>query len=469
MLYRKGAVEGEVPSFISNFTSSLKYDRKIAKATVKVVMAHIEHLCEINAINTNICHKTLERLKELYGGILEKYPNGKFEDIHEYIEYYIINKLGEDVGGYVNLGKSRNDQVATAIRIVLKDEIINLLEGIIKLQHTLLNKAKEHVETLAPGYTHQQKAQITTLAHHFLAFYDALDRDYERIHGSLERIDASPLGSAAMVGNTIPGYDRVRVAKKLGFSKIVENTEDAIASRDFILEAIFNIAILINNISRFVEDLILWSMNELGYVELPENHVATSSIMPHKRNPVTLEVIRAKTAKVLGYATSAYALLKSLPYSYNLDLQELTPILWKIIDDCKGILAVLSDLLSRVRFNEERLLKSVSENITLCFSDLAEYITLKYNVPFRKAHRVLGEISKRKHITLHSISEYLREKLSIDIKERELEEILNPIHSLKRKTVTGSPNPKEVRALINKRIKSLLDKESKLSRLRSKS
>jgi len=469
LLYRKGAVEGEVPSFISNFTSSLKYDRKIAKATVKVVMAHIEHLCEINAISTSVCHKILEALKELYGEILENYPNEKFEDIHEYIEYYVINKLGEDVGGYVNLGKSRNDQVATAIRIVLKDEIINLLKGIIKLQHILLNKAKEHVETLAPGYTHQQKAQITTLAHHFLAFYDALDRDYERIYGSLERIDASPLGSAAMVGNTIPGYDRIRVAKKLGFSKIVENTEDAIASRDFILEAIFNIAILINNISRFVEDLILWSMNELGYVVLPENHVATSSIMPHKRNPVTLEIIRAKTAKVLGYATSAYALLKSLPYSYNLDLQELTPILWEIIDDCKEVLAVLSDLLSKIRFNEERLLKSVLENITLCFSDLAEYITLKYNVPFRKVHRVLGKISKRKHITLHSISEYLREKLNIDIKERELEEILNPIHSLKRKSAIGSPNPKEVRALINKRIKSLLDKESKLSRLRSKS
>jgi len=466
LLYRKGAVEGEVAGFIYNFTSSLKYDRKIAKATVKVVMAHIEHLCEINAISTNVCHKILGTLKELYDEILKNYPNGKFEDIHEYIEYYIVNKLGEDVGGYVNLGKSRNDQVATAIRIVLKDEIINILKGVIKLQRILLNKAKEHVETLAPGYTHQQKAQITTLAHHFLAFYDALDRDYERIHGSLKRIDASPLGSVAMVGNTIPGYDRVRVARKLGFSEIVENTEDAIASRDFILETIFNIAILMNNISRIVEDLILWSMNELSYVKLPEHHVATSSIMPHKRNPVTLEIIRARAAKVLGYATSAYALLKSLPYSYNLDLQELTPILWEIIDECKEILTILSDLLSKIRFDEKKLLKSVSENITLCFSDLAEYITLKYGVPFRKVHRVLGEISKRKHITLHNISEHLRKKLSINIKDRELEEILNPINSLKRKSVTGSPNPKEVKVLINKRLRSLLDKESKL---RSKS
>jgi len=469
LLYRKGAVEGEVPNFILNFTSSLEYDKKIAKATVKVVIAHIEHLCEINAISTNVCHKILEALKELYDVILENYPNGKFEDVHEYIEYYIVNKLGEDVGGYVNLGKSRNDQVVTAIRIVLKDEIINLLKGIVKFQHVLLNKAKEHVETLVPGFTHLQKAQITTLAHHFLAFYDALDRDYERIYGSLERIDASPLGSAAMVGNTIPGYDRVRVAKKLGFSKIVENTEDAIASRDFILEAIFNIAILINNISRIVEDLILWSIDELGYVMLPECHVATSSIMPHKRNPVTLEIIRARAAKVLGYVTSAYALLKSLPYSYNLDLQELTPILWGIIDECKEILAILSDLLSKIKINEERLFKSVSESITLCFSDLAEYITLKYGVPFRKVHRVLGEISKNKPITLHSVSEHLREKLSVNIKESELKEILNPIHSLKMKSVTGSPNPKEVRSLINKRIRSLIDKESKLSRLRSKS
>ena len=469
MLYRKGAVEGEVPKLISNFTSSLKYDKKIAKATVKVILAHVEHLCEINALKQDVCSKILSILKELYEGILENYPEEGFEDVHEYIEYYIISKLGEDIGGYVNLGKSRNDQVITAIRIVLKEEIIKILEEITKLQYTLLEKAKEHIETLAPGYTHQQKAQITTLAHHLLAFYDALDRDYDRIYESLKRIDASPLGSAAMVGNTISGYSRIRVARKLGFSRIVENTEDAIASRDFILEAIFNITILMNNISRFIEDLILWSMNELSYIILPEHHVATSSIMPHKRNPVTLEIIRAKTAKVLGYATSAYTLLKSLPYSYNLDLQELTPILWEIIDCCSETLTVLDNLLSNIRFNEERLLKSISENITLHFSDLAEYITLKYGVPFRKVHRILGEISREKHVTLHSIIKQLREKLGIDISEGELREILNPVNFLKRKSVTGSPNPKEVRALINKRMKSLLNRKSKLTRLQSKS
>ncbi len=469
MLYRKGAVEGEVPSLISNFTSSLKYDRKIARATVKVVLVHVEHLCEINAINKNVCSKILSVLKKLYDEILEKYPRGKFEDIHEYIEYYVINELGEDIGGYVNLGKSRNDQVVTAIRMVLKDEIIGLLEEIIKLQHTLLNKAKENIDTLAPGYTHQQKAQITTVAHHLLAFYDALERDYERIRESLERVDASPLGSAAMTGNSIPGYDRVKVARMLGFSKIVENTEDAIASRDFVLETIFNIAVLMSNVSRLVEDLILWSMNELGYVELPEHHVATSSIMPHKRNPVTLEIIRARVAKILGNVTSAYALLKSLPYSYNLDLQELTPILWETIDYCKESLAILNDLLSKIRLNKERLLKSISESITLAFSDLAEYITLKYKVPFRRIHRVLGEISKRNNITSGSVSSVLKEKLNIDINEAELEEILNPINSLRRKTVVGSPSPDKTRELIDKRVKSLLEKESELFKLRSKS
>ncbi len=468
MLYRKGAVKGRVPNEIAKFTSSLNSDRRIAKATVKVVKAHVEHLCEIGVLKNNVCYEILAVLRDLEKNILKNYPKEGFEDVHEYIEYYVIEKLGEDLGGFINLGKSRNDQVTTAIRLVLKEEILNVLNEILSLQHSLLIKAKENIETIALGYTHQQKAQVTTIAHHLLAYYDALNRDFERIIASLSRVDASPLGASALTGNSIPGYDRSKVARKLGFSKILENTEDAVASRDYILEVMLNLTILMINISRFVEDLILWSMNELNYVIIPNNHAATSSIMPHKRNPVTLEVIRAKVAEILGYTVAACTLLKSLPYSYNLDLQELTPLLWKTIDITKESLSILRDFIEKAKFNKERLMESIVRHLAMGFNDLAEYITLTYNVPFRKVHRILGELSVNEKVNAAKIADTLREKLGIEISEKEILNMLNFRELILRRKVQGSPNFTEVKRMINEREIKLYEKKNIITKFQSK-
>lgn len=467
MLYRGGAISKNIEDFILKFISSLPYDKKIAKNTIKVVKAHIMQLYKSNILKKDDYEKIFRVLNELDKEILKNYPSLNFEDVHEYIEYAIIKKLGLEIGGNINIGKSRNDQVATAIRMTLREEILEVATLILKLNETILLKAKENIETLIPGYTHQQKAQITTLAHHLLAFYDVFTRDVERLLDVLKRVNLSPLGSAAMVGHGIEGYDRVKIAEILGFDDIVENTEDAIASRDFILETLSVLTIFMLNVSRLIEELILWSMNEVSYIKIPDTHAATSSLMPHKRNPATLEIIRAKVSEVLGRTVLAYSMIKSLPYSYNLDLQELTPHLWLTIDIVKDTLHVLIDFLNKVEFKKDTLFQAIKD-VNLLFTDLAEYITIEYKKPFRTVHKVLGELAKKNVENPYVIARYLKLKLGIEVTFDEIASVLNPEKSIYRKKVVGSPNPSYIKLTIIKKEKFMKTLRNKLEKFRAK-
>ena len=381
--------EGAHP-LMEEFTSSLHFDKKLAPYDIRGSIAHCRMLVKQKILTRAEGDKIVKGLE----GIEHELSQGKFvflpsdEDIHMAIERRLTEKVGP-VGGKLHTARSRNDQVLLDVRLYLREEIANILGLLGTLQKQLARMAKRHSDVVMPGYTHLQRAQPMTLAHHLLAYYEMFGRDCERLRQCRERVDVLPLGAGALAGTTLP-IDRHHVARLLGFPRVSENSLDTVADRDFLIEFLSVSAILGMHLSRMAEELVLWASSEFGFIELPDAFATGSSMMPQKKNPDVAELIRGKTGRVYGNLVALLTILKGLPLSYNRDLQEDKEPMFDTVDTIKGTLAILAAMLPRLVFREERLREAALGGFTLA-TDVADYLVEK-GLPFRKAHEVVGAV-----------------------------------------------------------------------------
>jgi argininosuccinate lyase len=434
------------------FTSSLEFDKRIFKADIKCNLAHTVMLKEQSIITDENADEIINALKELENeGITALNLDLSIEDIHMAIENYVTSKIGE-VAGFMHTGKSRNDQVATDLRLVLKEEIEEIESDILDFIETVLEMASKHTETVMVGYTHLQHAQPTTFAHHLMAYANEIKRDFERLEDAKKRVDLCPLGSAAMTGT---GFiiNRKRTAELLGFSKVMENSMDAVSSRDFMAETVFALAMLASNLSKISEELIIWSSYEFHLIEISDEYSSTSSIMPQKKNPDVAEITRSKTAVVYGELMTILTILKALPHSYNRDLQEITPHLWDAVDTARSMLNITSNMLSSISFNVERGMELAMVNFSTA-TELADLMVREKNIPFRIAHQIVGRtVSEaiKQDIRPQAIDSKFIDKIAVDINGSPLEiredlvkKSLDPYEIIKSRDVEGGPSPKAV-------------------------
>ncbi|WP_457622163.1 argininosuccinate lyase [Persephonella sp.] len=375
--------------FVEEFTESVSFDKELALYDIKGSIAHARMLGKQGIIPKEDAEKIISGLEEIKREIEEERFEWKkeLEDVHMNIEKALIQKIG-DIGGKLHTGRSRNDQVITAFRLYLKEETQNIIELLKELKKALLKKAEETVDIVMPAYTHLQRAQPVRLAHYFLAYLEIYNRDEERFKDTLKRIDQMPLGSGALAGVDFP-VDREMTAKELGFSEVMRNSMDATASRDVIIEFLSDCAICISNLSRQSEDLIIWNSTEFSFVELPDKLTTGSSIMPQKKNPDVLELIRGKTGRIYGDLVALLTIVKGLPMAYNRDLQEDKEPVFDAVRTLKGSIIGMTKIIEGLKPKKENMEKAAG-GFALA-TDLANYLVRK-GLPFRKAHHVVGQI-----------------------------------------------------------------------------
>lgn len=451
----------------ASFTSSLEFDRRIFKADIRCNQAHTTMLKEQGIIPAEEADKIIEALQKLEAeGIDSLDMDPSVEDIHMAVENYVTSQIGE-AAGFMHTGKSRNDQVATDLRLILKEEIEEIQADILKFILTILDMASQHTETVMVGYTHLQHAQPTTFAHHLLSYAYALKRDYRRLQDTYRRVDMCPLGSAALTTTSFP-INRDRTRELLGFSVLLENSIDGVSSRDFMAETVSALSILSMTLSRICEELIIWSTYEFGMVEISGEYSSTSSIMPQKKNPDVAEIARAKTAAVYGELTTILTILKSLPQSYNRDLQEVTPHLWNAVDNSHSILTITTDMLSTTTFNRKRGRELADANFSTA-TELADLMVKEKNLPFRVAHQIVGRTVTKAIEGRIKPSDINSE--FIDIVAHELtgeflmldntlvKDALDPEKVVRTRKVVGGPAPEMVEEAIS-RLREFVDSES---------
>jgi argininosuccinate lyase len=459
---RLGDISGDVLEFIS----SREADRRIFAADLLVDRAHLVMLREQGLISQEESSKIIAALDGL-----DESKLGEGEDIHEAIEAQIISSLG-NIGGRMHTGRSRNDEVATCIRIALRGEMLEIMEELSGLIETLLTAAGEHTETLIPGFTHLQHAQPTTLAHHLLAHADAFRRDLSRLMDTYSRVNLSPLGAAAFASTGF-NIDRKRTCDLLGFKGLVENSMDAVSSRDFILEAVSDLAILMVNLSRLAEELILWSTSEFGYAELDNRYASTSSIMPQKKNPDTAELTRGKAGSVIGSLVSVMTICKALPMSYNRDLQEVTPHLWRSMDWARGSVRIIDGCISTLDLDLERLERSAGAGFSTA-TELADSLVRITGMPFRTAHQIVGKIaSANQSPTLQDLDRAGMEVAGVapsnmGYRSEDLLRALDPMSNVIVRSRIGGPAPSEVRRMLSSRRDLAAGDRQRVAEMRAK-
>ncbi|MBN1322715.1 MAG: argininosuccinate lyase [Methanotrichaceae archaeon] len=464
MLLREGRL-GEISDDVLEFISSREADHRIFEADLLVDRAHLIMLREAGLISEEDASSIIQALDDI-----DENDLGPGEDVHEAIEAYLIAQVGE-VGGRMHMGRSRNDEVATCIRLALRGEILDLMEEVLSLIETIWRRGAENRETLSPGFTHTQHAQPTTLAHHLIAHGDALARDLERLVDAYARLNKSPLGSAAFASTGFP-IDRRRTCELLGFDGLIENSMDAVSTRDFILEALSALSIQMVTLSRLAEELILWSTTEFAYIEIDDLFASTSSIMPQKKNPDTAELVRAKAGSVLGSLAAALAICKALPLSYNRDLQEVTPHLWRALSWTRGSTRIMDGCMESVRFDVDRLEKSAGAGFSTA-TELADSLVRSTGIPFRKAHRIVGALAATGDLPGIEDLDRAGEPLGIrpsemGFGERELEEALDPRRNVERRDQPGGPAPAETSRMLLVREEQLLQYRSRVGEMREK-
>lgn len=466
MNLRSGRLKTEMTDEAAEYTSSLEFDKIIFEADIKCNFAHTLMLKEENIINGEIADKILSALDQLKEeGYSKLVFDPSVEDIHMAIENYVTECIGPDAG-FMHTAKSRNDQVATDIRLVLREKIIEIQIGILEFIEGLVTFAGEHLETVMIGYTHLQHAQPITIAHHLMAHAQALKRDYERLEDTYKRVNLNPLGSAAMTTTSFP-INRELTTKLLGFDAYLENSMDGVASRDFISETVFDLTTLMSTLAKICEELILWSTSEFGIIEMADEYSSTSSIMPQKKNPDVAELARAKSTIVSSELITILTILKAIPYTYNRDLQEITPHLWNAVKVSQDTLSIVTKMLLSVKFNEERCLELAGSNFATT-TDLADIMVREKAIPFRTAHKIVGRIVNEatanglveKDITSEFIDNVAIElgfnKLEID--DDLVSKALNPLENVKMRTVLGGPSPEMVE-IARDNLKYFLNKE----------
>jgi len=457
-MLRKGRLEQPMDEMVSGYTSSMQADVQIFRPVVQINMAHIVMLAERHVISEADAATILRALHELYGrgvGALELKP--ELEDIHMAVEKFVIGATSEEVGGKLNTAKSRNDQVATAIRMTLREDLLEVQAAVLELINNLLTLAGKHIETVMPGYTHLQVAQPTTFAHYLAAYASAFVRDADRLSNAFEQTNLCPMGSGALAGTSFP-IDQGRVARLLGFKYTLGNTMDAVSSRDFALQAISTLTILMTNLSRLAEELVLWTSSEFNMIEMPEEFTATSSIMPQKKNPVVAEIARAKAGRLAGDLLGALTIMKALPQSYSLDMQDLTPMLWDAVDQTRDSVRAMSKLMGAIEPKSDVMRKRAEDGFATA-TELADVLVRRAELAFREAHAVVGRMIAKavkegkslKALKVENLQDASQEVLGkgIQISMEEFNGALNIDKCVETRVLPGGPAPKSVKAQLN--------------------
>ena len=441
---------------LEDLNTSIKYDYRLAKYDIEVSIAHAMMLAKSDVIKKEECDVIVNGLKDIKKEINE----GKFElkkqleDIHMNIESRLTEIIGP-VAGKLHTARSRNDQVATDTRLFLIEKINYLVSLIEENQKILSQQALDNFDAVMPGYTHLQIAQPITLGHHLLSYVELLNRDKLRLMDTLERLNESPLGAAAMAGTSYP-IDRKYSAKLLGFDKPMSNSIDAVSSRDMLLETLSNIAILSVNLSRLAEEIILWVSTEFNYITLPDSLTTGSSIMPQKRNPDGAEIIRSKAGRVIGSLNTLLVVMKGLPLTYNKDLQEDKEPLFDAIDTIELSLQVMSKMICDMKPNRDRMLKSAKNGFSIA-TDIADVLVQSLGIPFREAHKIVGSIVSTAEANNKSLEDLLVEDYQ-KIDPRITIELVNKIsfdNIIHNKTSLGGSAPKNVKKEAEKWLKAL--------------
>ena len=439
-----GRFENGVNSLVNDFNSSIRVDSRMYKEDIKGSISHVKMLGAQNIIPINDSKKIVAGLES----ILERIENKVIkidedaEDIHSFIESILTYYIGDE-GKKLHTGRSRNDQVTLDTKLYLKGQLKDLIDNLIAFEETLYNKAKENVYTIMPGYTHMQKAQPITFAHHLLAYAEMFKRDISRIFDCYKRLDEMPLGSGALATSTY-NLDRFMVASELDFSKVTVNSLDSVSDRDYAIETLSILSMIMMHLSRFSEEIILWATNEFNFIELSDEYSTGSSIMPQKKNPDVAELVRGKTGRVYGDLITLLTVMKGLPLAYNKDMQEDKESLFDALDTTFLSLKTFNGMLTTLKVNKENMKNGASLGFTNA-TDVADYL-VKKGVAFRNAHEIVGaivlySIKENKSIDELSLSE-LREFSNIF--EEDIYNAINLVSCVEERKVFGGPSPSSV-------------------------
>ncbi len=448
-----GRFKKKTDPLVEEFTSSISYDRKLAPYDIRGSIAHAKMLGRCGIITKKESALLVKGLRSIEKKINKLKIDAKSEDIHTAITNLLRKEIGK-TADKLHTARSRNDQVVLDVRMYCKDKIAGLINLIASLQKAIIKFADKNSNIIVPAYTHLQIAQCVLLSHHFLAYVEMLQRDKERLSDTKTRTDCMPLGSCALSGTGL-NIDREYVKKELGFSKLTENSIDAISDRDFIIELLSNLAIISVHLSRIAEDLILWSTREFSFIDIDFSFCTGSSIMPHKKNPDVLELIRASVGKVHGDLSSVLILMKGLPLSYNRDLQLDKPPLFNGIETIRSTLEIFIGLFKNITLNRKVIAEKLEEE-SLFSVDIVEYL-IKKGLSYRQAHDITGRmvsdtLDKGKKISDLSLKDLKKYSDKFDSK---IKSILNAWASVSRKTSYGGTAPKMVRRQIDKWNKRL--------------
>jgi argininosuccinate lyase len=451
---REGRFSFPAAEVAQRYSESVSFDRRLYRHDIAGSIAHSAALASAGILAADEFEMITRGLREIENEIAA----GTFvwdtslEDVHMNIEAALTKRIGP-AGAKLHTGRSRNDQIALDLRLYVREEIDEIITPLRALQNALLLLGQKHSEVLMPGYTHLQRAQPIYFAHYLLAQLEALERDHERLRDTRRRADVMPLGSGALAGSTI-ALDREAIAKALGFQRVTQNSVDAVSDRDFAADFLYSLAMIGIHLSRFSEDLIIWSTTEFGFIEFSDSFASGSSLMPQKKNPDMAELTRGKAGRLIGNLVTLLAILKGLPSAYNRDLQEDKEALFDSVDTVRGALEVFSAMLPALTINRERM-ESLANDPQLLATDLAEYLVAK-GVPFREAHAIVGKLAASgKRLNALSDEEFRAASHAFG---EDVREVFDVRKALSRRSTTGSPSPENISRQIA-RWRELLETE----------
>ncbi|WP_431474570.1 argininosuccinate lyase [Marinobacter sp. KM021] len=442
-------------AFVERFTASVGFDQRLYHHDITGSIAHATMLAQVGVLTDAERDQVIEGLK----GVKEDIEAGRFEwsvsleDVHMNIEARLTDRIGI-TGKKLHTGRSRNDQVATDIRLYLRDEIDVIAEELARLQAGLLDLAEREADTIMPGFTHLQTAQPVTFGHHLLAWYEMLVRDADRLQDCRKRVNVMPLGAAALAGTTYP-IDRNLTAELLGFDRPTENSLDSVSDRDFAIEFCSFAALLMTHLSRFSEELVLWTSAQFDFIDLPDRFCTGSSIMPQKKNPDVPELVRGKTGRVNGHLISLLTLMKSQPLAYNKDNQEDKEPLFDTVDTIKGCLKAYADMIPAIEAKADNMRVAAKRGFSTA-TDLADYL-VKRGVPFRDAHEIVGKSVAFGVAEGRDLSDMTLEELKqfSDVIGEDVFDVLTLEGSVQARDHLGGTAPNQVRAAVARARKGL--------------
>ena len=441
------------------FISSLKEDLWIAEEDIIGTEVHDIMLFDQNLLNKSEIKQILTSLEDIREEILANQIELKenFEDIHPFIEQRVIDEIGIEIGGKTHTGRSRNDQISVDLRLKIRKELNNITKELFTLFDVLLNVSKKNIDTYMPLYTHLQKGQLGVFSHYINNYLAQILRSLERLEEIYKRVNKNPLGACAIGGTSI-NIDRLRTAELLGFDGIIYNSIDAVSSRDYIYETLMGLSSLAIHFSRIAEDLIIWSTSEFNFVGIDDAYCSVSSVMPQKKNPDTLELIRSKSTKIMSNLFNAIMIIKSIPTGYFRDFQDLKSLLKSSFEILFSIIEMFKGIFSTLIINKEKLSKAVNESFILAL-DLAELLVQQYNIPFRQSHKIVALLVKNSEKPEDMLNKEKIEKYIFDVRNKETKVSKNLIQTLEnldlcleKRISQGSPAEKEVKLNIDELI-----------------